>query len=62
MTCRSAPAIDQEPKESAIEWYERQKQANQPIVHSAEDDRKMNRIFHFGVGLVICFVVWKVKN
>ena len=55
-------SIDPAPKESTIEWYERQKQANQPIVHSAEDDRKMNRIFHFGVGLVICFVVWKVKN
>ena len=45
-----------------IEWYERGKQANQPIVHSAEDDRKMNQIFYFCVGLVICFVVWKLKN
>ncbi len=62
MTCRSAPAIDQEPKESAIEWYERQKQANQPIVRNVEDDRKMNRIFYFCVGLAICFVVWKIKN
>jgi hypothetical protein len=26
-----ATPIDQEPKESTIEWYERQKQANQPI-------------------------------
>ena len=59
---RSPPAIDQEPKESAIEWYERHKLANQPIVHSAEDDRKMNQIFYFCVGLAICFVVWKVKN
>ncbi|MCX5965448.1 MAG: hypothetical protein NT070_20670 [Cyanobacteria bacterium] len=32
------------------------------IVHSAKDDRKMNRIFYFCVGLAICFVVWKVKN
>ena len=59
---RSPPAIDQAPKESTIEWYKRQKQANQPIVTSAEDDRKMNRIFYFCVGLAICFVVWKVKN
>ncbi len=59
---RSPPAIDQEPKESAIEWYERQKQANQPIVRNVEDDRTMNRIFYFCVGLAICFVVWKLKN
>lgn len=50
---RSPPTIDQAPKESTIEWYERQKQANQPmvydrpkvIVRSAENDRKINRIF-----------------
>ena len=59
---RSPPPIDQAPKESAIEWYKRQKQANQPIVTSAEDDRKMNLIFYFCVGLAICFVVWKIKN
>jgi hypothetical protein len=59
---RRPPPIDQPPKESTIEWYERQKQANQPIVHSAKDDRKMNRIFYFCVGLAICFVVWKLKN
>ena len=59
---RSPPAIDQPPKESMIEWYEREKQLNQPIVRSAEDDRKMNQIFYFCIGLVICFVVWKIKN
>ncbi|MCX5965237.1 MAG: hypothetical protein NT070_19555 [Cyanobacteria bacterium] len=42
MTVAHHRSIDQPPKESTIEWYERQKQANQPIVHSAEDDRKMN--------------------
>ena len=58
----SPPPIDQPPKESAIEGSDRKKQANQPIVRNTEDDRKMNRIFYFCVGLAICFVVWKVKN
>ena len=59
---RSPPAIDQPPKESAIEWYERQKQLNQPIPRDAKADIKMNQIFYFCVGLAICFVVWKMKN
>jgi tetratricopeptide (TPR) repeat protein len=58
----SPPTIDQASKESAIEGSDREKQANQPIVRRAENDRKMNRIFYFCVGLVICFVVWKLKN
>ena len=41
------------------------KQANQPmvynrpklIVRNAKDDRKMNRIFYFCMGLAICFMV-----
>ena len=56
---RSPPSIDQAPKESTIEG---QKQSDQPIPRNTENDRKMNQIFYFCIGLAICFVVWKMKN
>ena len=64
---RSPPAIDQEPKESTIDRYEREKQANQKKTYTNTEIKAMNRqTLWFGVwfcvGLAVVFLVWKLRN
>ena len=57
------PAIDQAPKESTIDWYEREKQANQKKTYTNDEIKVMNRqTLWFCVGLAVVFLVWKLRN
>ena len=60
----SSPAIaDQSPKEITIDWYEREKQANQKKTYTNAEIKAMNRqTLWFCVGLAVVFLVWKLKN
>ncbi|WP_347277983.1 tetratricopeptide repeat protein [Alkalinema sp. FACHB-956] len=62
---RTPPTIGKAPaQESLIDWYERERQANQPKTYTRAQRRAMNQQFYlwFAVGLAIVFLLWWLKR
>jgi tetratricopeptide (TPR) repeat protein len=61
---RTPPTLDDSPDESTIDWYEKQRQLNQPKTYTVAELSAMNRKFFlwFCVGIAIVLVIAWLKK